>query len=446
MYFSNFLHFYQPPTQKKEILDRVARESYRPVFAGLLKIPQAHLTINFSSCLTELLDRHGHQDIIKMIRKLLQNGQIELTASAKFHALLPKLPKEEVIRQIKMDRETNGHYFGSAYVKAMAGQGFFPPEMAFDLNLAQIVSEMGFKWLILDEYSYPNQCQWDKVYQVKGLPLQVYFRERGISFKILSAQLGTAKMLIKELGQDLNPHRYLLTAMDGETFGHHRPGLEEMLFEIFRSKSFTTLKVSELSQYFPEEEVVPRPSTWALMRKDLERDIPFARWDDPDNQIHHWQWELTNMALKVASSLPEDFGARQLLDRAVHSDQFWWASAKPWWSIEYIEAGAKELLEVIKAAPNVSKEERIHAGDLYLKIVTTAFDWQRTGKVAKMAKEEDEEIRQRTEEKVFRVDKKEIVKMINLVNEQMLAAAKHKEYERAAQLRERIGELKGYLK
>ncbi len=443
MFFANFLHFYQPPTQKKEILERVVKESYQPVFEGLLKIPKARLTINFSSCLTELLDRYGYQEVINLLRKLLENGQVELTASAKFHALLPKLPEEEIIRQVKMDIETNQRYFGSAYTKP---SGFFPPEMAFDLRLAGIINKLGFKWIVADEYSYPGQCHWDKVYQVKGLPLNIFFRERGISFKILSAQLGTAKMLIKELGQDLNPNRYLLTAMDGETFGHHRPGLEEMLFEIFSADSFETIKISDLHDHFPEEEVEPRASTWALMRKDQERDIPFARWEDPENEIHNWQWQLTNMALKAAGALPDDSGARQLLDRAIHSDQYWWASAKPWWSIEYIEAGAKELLEVIKSSPGVPPETVKQAEGLYLKILTTAFDWQRTGKVEKMTKEEDEEIHQRTDEKTFRVDKKEIVKMIKNLDGQMLTCAKHREYERAAQLRNRIKELGEYLK
>ncbi len=443
MYFANFLHFYQPPTQKKEILDRVVRECYYPVLAGLLKIPQARLTVNFSSCLTELLDRYEYQNVIELVKKLLENGQIELTASAKFHALLPKLPEEEILRQVKMDIETNQRYFGSAYTKPV---GFFPPEMAFDLRLSQIVNKMGFKWMVVDEYSFPGQCQWNKVYQIKGLPLNILFRERGISFKILSAQLGTAKMLIKELGRDLNPNRYLLTAMDGETFGHHRPGLEEMLFEIFRSPDFKTLKISDLHEYFPEEEVEPRASTWALMRKDLERDIPFARWEDPENEIHQWQWQLTNMALKAAGSMPDDSAARQLLDRAVHSDQYWWASAKPWWSIEYIEAGAKELLEVIRSTPNISEDIKNQAEGLYLKILTTAFDWQRTGKVEELTKQEDEEIHQRTDEKTFRVDKKEIAKMIKSLKEQKLTAAEHGEYERAAQLRDRVKELGEYLK
>jgi len=460
MYLANFLHFYQPPTQKEDMLIRIVKECYRPVFKGLLKIPQAKLTINLSSCLTELLDRYGFEDVIRMVGQLLKNKQIELSGSAKYHPLLPKMPEEEIVRQIKMDIETNKKYFGPAFAEATKDMGFFPPEMAFNDKVGKVVADMGFKWIIVDEYSYPGQCSWNNTYRIKNLPLGIYFRERDISFKILSAQLGTAKMLIDELGRKYQPDRYsqkssassqkssayLLTAMDGETFGHHRPGLEELLFDIYRSSKFTGVMISELADHFPQQEIVPQPSTWALMKQDQEKNIPFARWDDPDNKIHHYQWQLTDLAIKVVYGLPEDSGTRQLLDQAVHSDQYWWASAKPWWSIEYIEGGAKELLEVIKSIPNISQDVIKQAEDLYIKIVTTAFDWQRTGRVAEIAKAEDEEIRQRTDEVLPRAKKEEILKMIKNLETQMLTVTRRQEYERAAQLRDRIKELKGYLK
>jgi len=59
---------------------------------------------------------------------LLQRGQLELTASANYHAFLPKLPDEQIIRQIQLNTETNRQYFGDLYQP----KGFFPPEMGYD--------------------------------------------------------------------------------------------------------------------------------------------------------------------------------------------------------------------------------------------------------------------------------------------------------------------------
>ncbi len=447
MYWANFLHFYQPPTQKKEILDRVVKECYRPVFEGFSKLPRARLTINFSSCLTELLARNGYEDVIKIISHLMINDQIELTVSAKYHPLLPKIPEQEIVRQIGLDMETNEKYFGkAAYAKATAGKGFFPPEMAFNLELAKIIAGLGLKWIVVDEMSYPGTCHWDKVYKIEGLPFGIYFRERDISFKLLSAQLGTERMVVNQLGEKYQKDRYLLTGMDGETFGHHRPGLENLLFEMYEAKSFDGIKISDLQKHFLEEEIIPRASTWSLMERDLVKDMPFNRWDDPENEIHAMQWKLTRLALKSVEGQGES-PERHLFDQAIHSDQYWWAGAKPWWSIELIEAGAKQLKDVVNLSNKSTDADKKEANDLYVNILITSYEWQRSGKVEKMARSEDEELRQMNEPNIRPEEQKEEIKeMIKRIEKQMLGAAEHKEYERAALLRNRIKELEGYLK
>jgi len=136
--------------------------------------------------------------------------------------------------------------------------------------------------------------------------------------------------------------------------------------------------------------------------------------------------------------------ARVLLDRALHSDQYWWASAKPWWSLEMIERGAKELRDVVLMAPGASQSAKTEAQHLYQQIIFTGFEWQRDGVVEALAKQEDEEIRQRTDEGLPKLPPEEIEKIIkNLEREMQLVAARH-EYERAAQLRDRIAELRRY--
>ena len=112
------------------------------------------------------------------------------------------------------------------------------------------------------------------------------------------------------------------------------------------------MTISELPTLFSKRtEVDPRPSSWALMKKDIEQNTPFSRWDDKENVIQQMQWELTNLALKTIkatkSGTKQYAKIRHDLDRAIHSDQYWWASAMPWWSIEMIEAGAKEIPEEI---------------------------------------------------------------------------------------------------
>lgn len=450
MYWANFLHFYQPPTQKPYWVNKITNESYRPILKGLLEQPTNKVTLNINGVLLELLEENGHSDVIELIRKLLSTGQIELTGSAKYHPLLPFLPESEIIRQIKLNEETLRKYFGDLWQPS----GFFPPEMGFDVSIAKTIRDLGYKWVIVDELSFPIEkrpVKYDTIYEISGIEnFNIYFRERRMSWIILSGQVGTANLLVKNLGDRLEKDEYLLTAMDGESFGHHRPGLEQLLFEMHEASGLKSVLMSDLPNYFSKvEKIDPIPSTWALMEKELEKRMPFARWLDEGNEIQEMQWELTNHAIKVVNSADSNSAgfesARGSLDRALHSDQFWWASARPWWSIEMIERGAKELLDSVKLVPNVSDSDKKKAQELYQNIIFNAFDWQRSGKVDELSKKEDEDIRQRTDAHIPKLPKEEIEKMIVKLEEEMKSVVLSQEFERAAQIRNRIAELKRYI-
>lgn len=447
MKWANFLHFYQPPTQKRFWVNKISAESYRPIVLGLLKHAESKVTININGILLELLDAFGDKDIIGTLRELVERGQVELTGSAKFHPLLPFLPKDEAVRQVLLNEETLKKYFGSAWRR----KGFFPPEMGFDKETAKIVKELGYEWVITDELSFPKNrrpIDYSRLYEISGLnDFYIYFRERKMSWVILSGQIGTGSLLVKSLGERLNKDEYLLTAMDGETFGHHRPGLEHLLFEIY--ESLENILISDLPKFFTQKLAIePEASTWALMEKDLEQKKPFSRWNDPDNVIHQAQWQLTNLAISAIKDADKNaFGydqARSALDRALHSDQYWWASARPWWSIEMIERGAKGLWDAVAKMPGVSEEKKNEAGRLYRAIIFTAFDWQRSGLVDVIAKSEDEDIRQRTDESLPSLPRGEIEKMVKKLKEEMQIVVEKEEFERAAQIRDRISELRRY--
>ena len=437
MYWANFIHIYQPPTQTASILKKVVEESYRKILSGLLDHSQAKLTLNINAGLTEMLVENGFEDVIKQIKTLLERGQVEITASAKYHPLLPKLPETEIKRQIEINEETNKKYFGEAYRPA----GFFPPEMAYSPRLGEIIKSQGLKWVILDEVGLNETVDYTKTYENKA-GLGFFFRERFTSFKILSAQLGTAQALLRNLSPRLENNEYLLTAMDGETFGHHRLGLEEILWEICKEPKLPTVTVSELFNLFPEKIIIePKDSSWALTDSKLSHSQPFVRWDDPENEIHQKQWQLTNLAIEAVGKDQQE-KSRKLMDKAFYSDQYWWASARPWWSLEWIERGAHDLLEVVESCgERVSQNIKQKAKDLYLEIILAGFEWQRSGKVAEMARKEDEEVRERMRSNNPNLTRKDYNQMIKSLRAQMFTAAKNEEYARAEQFKKRVEEL-----
>lgn len=445
MFWSNFLHIYQPPTQKAFWINKIARESYSKLTKGLKENPKAKATLNINAILSELLIKHGWQNIIDTIRLLAKRGQIEFAESAKYHPFLPLLPENEIIRQIELNNHTNKKIFGSCYQP----RGFFPTEMGYNEKIGKIVSRLNFKWIILAELAYPekNKPLNDTLYlHKKHKELVVFFRDRDVSFRLLSAEVGvaveSASMLVNLFNEEIKEkNKFLITAVDGETFGHHRPGLELLLFDLYKNKYLKSVTLSELINIFPKrEQVSPRPSTWALLKKDIQKNTPFSRWNNKDNAIQQRQWQLTGLAISLIKKYPQT-GARKLLDRALHSDQYWWASAQPWWSIEMIEAGAKDLLSAVEAFKNIPPRYKKQARKLYADIIFTSFDWQRGDKIARLSKAADEDVTQRISKELPYIPLKEFTGIINNLTKQMLHAANNKEYERAAQIRDRINEL-----
>lgn len=450
MYWANFLHIYQPPNQMPDILERIVNESYRKILAGLKANPRARITLNINAGLTEQLDQHGYRDIIDGLRTLAEKGQIEFTESAKYHPFLPLTPWTEAERQIKLNNETNKFYFGKTYNP----RGFFPPEMAYSRKVADLAASLGYQWVIVDEIAYSGKTEavdYNKIYTVKGLGnFKVFFRDRRISNLIMSAVVRSGKTLSDALGEEKNKNRYLLTAMDGETFGHHRPGLEKLFFEILSSPKLKKITISEVEKYFPTAEAIdPVASTWASSEQDIERGAQFLSWNDPDNVIHAWQWEFTGLVLKIVENLnnkkPYYKTVRDKMDRALHSCQYWWASAKPWWSLEMIESGAFKLMDVLRSIPDLAEKDMKKGEDLYQRIVLKAFEWQRTGHIRQLAQSGQQQIKIPFRKRTLLAGKPEVYwAFVNTMKKEMTRAASRGDFEKAILWRDAVTKIENH--
>ncbi len=440
MYWINFLHIYQPSDQSKEILKMVVNESYRPLVKGFLKLPDIKINLNINAGLTELLMENGYKDVVKGIKKLAQEGKLEFTESAKYHSLLPFLDEKEIENQIIENHRTNRKYFGKVYHPV----ALFPPEMAYSPKVGKTISRLGYKILLLDEISFnggKTEAEKDKLFPIKNTNLIAAFRERRVSNAIMSALIQSKKEFIDLLKGDLEKNIYLFTAMDGETFGHHRPGLEKPLFKIITLKKPKQLFISELPNYFPlaSKPISPVKSTWASSREEIKKGIQFYSWKNPKNKVHKLQWEFFHYVLELSRKKNISPLAKNKLYKAMASDQFFWASGEPWWSIEMIEKGAWMLLQALKLFPHL-REYQFKKGEQYYKeIISNAFWWQRSGKIEKKAQRYKEETRIPFKERTLEKGKPEVYyAFIDTMRKKMWQAAKEKNFERAILWRDAI--------
>ncbi len=353
MFWVNLLHLYQPPYQEKRILDKIFKESYEKILKILELNPLAKITLNINASLTEQLARHGYKNFLKRIKDLVAKGQIELTGSAAYHALLPLIPKTEIIRQIKLNEKINQKYFGPTWQP----QGFFPPEMAYHKKIAKIIKTQGYQWLVLDEIAYQgnfNQVDYEKKYLINfSQKLKVIFRDRHLSQLFFGPTLDSADKFFKSIKKNHIKAQFLVTAFDGENLGHHQKDLPEIWENILKRFKNKTLTYSEyLAKLSQKQKISPLASTWATEREDLKNKNPYPLWSQPKNKIHQYQWQITQLILKEfkreKTNLKES-EARNLLDQALASDQYWWASQRPWWSPGLIKRGLNLFSQILES-------------------------------------------------------------------------------------------------
>ncbi len=432
IYWAPLLHFYQPPTQIHWVLDRICEESYRPLIRLFNEIPTARVTVNINAVLTELLRDHGKMDIIEGLSNLAQRGQIEFTGSGKYHPILPLIPQDEGIKQITQNWQTNRSLLGPGFNP----QGFFPPEMAYDREVAPSILETGHRWMILSGVACPVAWPLDVVHYVpEGRDgLSVFFRDDLLSNEISFQKTDDAGFInhLRGMGHG-RKDAYIVTAMDAETFGHHIKNWEKLFLEevyeaicppaavnsleaacippsvpgqgtsvysnsisetavaepapppaqlhaqIIRREEATSgiesVTISQLLDIFPRGSAIqPFASSWSTSGDDLRANNPYPLWKDPGNEIHRYLWEHMDISIQMVKrsrELADNDGsryyadiARGLLDRALHSDQFWWASKRPWWDINLINRG---LMSQFEAVLNAYKSIRTSGCDPQMK-------------------------------------------------------------------------------
>lgn len=337
------LHFYQPPTQDPAVVRRIDTECYNPVFR-LLRESGARVTVNINLSLTEQLAAYCPETL-----ELLGGcGGCEFTQSGAYHPLLPLIPPKEVERQLRLNDEGNRRLipaFGEP-------GGVFPPEMALDERTASILAGMGYRWTITDDVPWVfagREAPASWIPESGGIKvlLRSNFWSNFISFHGDDGGL-IARRLVKEMrGWMGNQDSYIVIAMDGETFGHHRPGAVEGFLKPFlgvlsESPDAGLHTVGEIAGRFPGREAVIPQGSWSTSPSDIERGVPFPLWDDPDNPDHQSLRQLLNTVLERARSCGSEEVAR-LADKMLYSCPFWWASSGRYCAVQ-VRRGISAIL------------------------------------------------------------------------------------------------------
>jgi len=358
------LHMYQPPTQDRNILEKIDRECYKPLFNVLKNHDNAKLSLNINGVLIDLLREFNLSDTVDLLKNLVSEGKIEIVGTAKYHPILPLIPETEVQRQIHLNEETNKNEFGKFWKR----KGFFPPELAISGSVAKHVRELGYKWVILSGVACPIEWPYDQIICSPN-GLQLFFRDdimsNKISFKDITPKKFVSEAKNMHKNDKKNNSTYIVIAQDAETFGHHIPRYEKTFLgrtiELINKEDDVELTfISDLDQYFPvsKEIITPKESSWSTTNKDMENNVPYPLWKHPDNNIHKYYWKIMkslnnlmnlidNLALSQVWNVKNYYNtARWFYNRGIHSCPTWWANPqRETWSPNLIYSGIELLIQ-----------------------------------------------------------------------------------------------------
>ncbi|MBN1162549.1 hypothetical protein JXA34_02265 [Patescibacteria group bacterium] len=387
------LHLYQPSFQKKEVLDKIAKESYYPLLKFINNRKDVNLTLNIPLSLLEIMDKYGHKEWIEEIKTLYKSDRIEIIGSAAYHPILSMLPKNIAEDEILLNEYGLGYYLGSKQdfegfpaLMIKDVRGFFPPELAINENIVQVVSSLGYDWMLVSEVAVKGLVDkenvFESVYKYKDNSCYLVCRDRKLSNIIsFKRDLDT---------DDIFNHIYkevkdaTVVALDGEYFGHHyKDGMTllSIIMDRFRSDGISTNFMSKLVSNLPTRDVdIINESTWNTM--DISNNVTdsYPLWFNTTNNIQSLMYDIESNILGCINEggivykneinvqgggMSWDMdGNTQLyinIHRMLCSDKYWWMSKKSMPCGEYLYEPGFVLMGLeyfSKVISRISDEEK----------------------------------------------------------------------------------------
>lgn len=188
------LHMHQPPGNLRLLIDSNPWEAEQIIRCYERAARYAHqyrdvgrLHVGFSGVLLEqlrdpkIVDRYRHLvDIPAMLESYASADNIELIGMGYFHPIFPLIPQTDWEEQLLAGRQIMQELFGRA------PKGFWPPEMAFCMEMIPALVKAGYEYVVVDGVHLQPKVGEVDIYQpyrasFGGVSISVIPRDRDIS-------------------------------------------------------------------------------------------------------------------------------------------------------------------------------------------------------------------------------------------------------------------------
>ncbi len=144
LHFLMVIHFHQPVDNFGFVIDKITDKCYEPFLDVISGFPDIKFNLHYSGSLLEWFKRY-RPSIMDKIKALAVKGQIELIGGGFYEPILSALPPGDAKGQIDMLSDFIKKEFGFKV------SGCWLAERVWQQHLAEVFSDAGIKYLMLDE-------------------------------------------------------------------------------------------------------------------------------------------------------------------------------------------------------------------------------------------------------------------------------------------------------
>ncbi len=205
------IHCHQPYNNFFDIIEKATEKSYYPFLKILSEFKNVKIAVHYSGWLFEWIKKN-RKDLFNLIKKLFDNGQIEIFTSGFYEPILAAIPEEDAILQIEKSNKFIKDNFG------IEPEGLWLTERVWDNKIVQLLVNCGIKYVTVDDYHFisagfnKDKLQGYYITEEDGYKLGIFPISKDLRYAIPFKE-------INEVSEFLKDFNIAIIFDDGEKFG-----------------------------------------------------------------------------------------------------------------------------------------------------------------------------------------------------------------------------------
>jgi alpha-amylase len=211
------VHNHQPIGNFENVFEEVYTRAYKPFLDVLKRHPDVKFTQHWTGTLLDWVEKR-HPEFLRELKSLVRRGQLEILTGAYYEAILPVIPRQDRVGQIRKLTTRVRDLFGST------PRGMWLAERVWEPHLVSALWEAGVEFVVVDDTHFrmaglvSDQLRGYFVTEDEGKTLHVFPIDKTLRYTIPFRALAETRQYLQRTASS-NGADVVVHADDGEKFG-----------------------------------------------------------------------------------------------------------------------------------------------------------------------------------------------------------------------------------